>query len=144
RKRADRVADLESRLSTDSPTADLTTGEAMMEKAFNVAFKAAVTPVTIMILGESGTGKTVLARAIHERSPQKDNSFVTVSCPSLSRDLLESDLFGHIKGAYTGAVNDTWGKVAAAEGGTLFLDEIGELPLELQPKLLRLLQEKEY
>lgn len=144
RKLADRVADLESRLSTDSPTADLTTGEPVMEKVFSLAFKAAVTPVTVIILGESGTGKTVLARAIHERSPQKENAFVTVSCPSLSRDLLESNLFGHIKGAYTGAVNDTWGKVAAAEGGTLFLDEIGELPLELQPKLLRLLQEKEY
>jgi len=144
RKLAERVADLESRLSTDSPTADLTTGEPAMDKLLTLAFKAAVTPVTIMILGESGTGKTVLARAIHERSPQKDNAFVTVSCPSLSRDLLQSDLFGHVKGAYTGAVNDTWGKVAAADGGTLFLDEIGELPLELQPKLLRLLQEKEY
>jgi NtrC-family two-component system response regulator AlgB len=144
RRLADRVADLESRLSTDSPTADLTTGEPVMEKVFNLAFKAAVTPVTIMILGESGTGKTVLARAIHERSPQKDNNFVTVSCPSLSRELLESELFGRVRGAYTGAVNDAWGKVAAADGGTLFLDEIGELPLEIQPKLLRLLQEKEY
>jgi NtrC-family two-component system response regulator AlgB len=144
RKLAERVADLESRLSTDSPTADLTTGEPAVEKLLTLTFKAAVTPVTIMILGESGTGKTVLARAIHERSPQKDNAFVTVSCPSLSRDLLQSDLFGHVKGAYTGAVSDTWGKVAAADGGTLFLDEIGELPLELQPKLLRLLQEKEY
>ena len=144
RKLADRVAYLESRLSTDSPTTDLTTSELVMERVLSLAFKVAVMPSTIMILGESGTGKTVLARAIHEHSPQKDNAFVTVSCPSLSRDLLESELFGHIKGAYTGAVNDTWGKVAAADGGTLFLDEIGELPLELQPKLLRLLQEKEY
>ena len=144
RKLAERVADLESRLSTDSPTTDLTTSEPVMERVLSLAFKVAVMPSTIMILGESGTGKTVLARAIHEHSPQKDNAFVTVSCPSLSRDLLESELFGHIKGAYTGAVNDTWGKVAAADGGTLFLDEIGELPLELQPKLLRLLQEKEY
>src|SRR5206468_786376 len=144
RKLAERVADLESRFSTVSPTADLTTGEPVVEKVFTVAFKAAVTPVTIMILGESGTGKTVLARAIHERSPQKDNTFVTVSCPSLSRELLESELFGRVKGAYTGALNDTWGKVAAADGGTLFLDEIGELPLEIQPKLLRLLQEREY
>jgi NtrC-family two-component system response regulator AlgB len=109
-----------------------------------LAFKAAATPATILILGESGTGKTVLARAIHDSSGQKDNAFVTVSCPSLSRELLESELFGHLKGAFTGAVGETWGKVAVADGGTLFLDEIGELPLEIQPKLLRLLQEKEY
>ena len=109
-----------------------------------MAFKAAATPATILILGESGTGKTVLARAIHDSSGQKDNAFVTVSCPSLSRELLESELFGHLKGAFTGAVGETWGKVAVADGGTLFLDEIGELPLEIQPKLLRLLQEKEY
>src|SRR5690606_19448755 len=71
-------------------------------------------------------------------------AFVTVNCPSLSRELLESELFGHVKGSFTGAVNDTLGKVATAEGGTLFLDEIGEMPMEIQPKLLRLLQEREY
>jgi NtrC-family two-component system response regulator AlgB len=109
-----------------------------------VALKAAGTPATIMITGESGTGKTVLARSIHENSPQKENAFVTISCPSLSRELLASELFGHVKGAFTGATNETWGKVSLADGGTLFLDEIGDLPLEIQPKLLRLLQEKEY
>ncbi len=144
RKLKNRVADLESRLSIDSPTADLETGEPAVERVLKLAFKAAATPATIMILGENGTGKTVLARAIHERSPQKENAFVTISCPSLSRELFESELFGRVKGAYTGAGSDTWGKVAAADGGTLFLDEIGELPLEIQPKLLRLLQEKEY
>ena len=82
--------------------------------------------------------------SLHQKSPQADHTFVTVSCPSLSRELLESELFGHVKGAFTGAVSDTFGKVAAADGGTLFLDEIGELPLEIQPKLLRLLQDKEY
>jgi two-component system, NtrC family, response regulator AlgB len=85
-----------------------------------------------------------LAREVHLRSNCKEGPFVTVSCPSLSRELLESELFGHMKGAFTGAVRDTWGKVAAAESGTLFLDEIGELPLEIQPKLLRLLQERQY
>jgi NtrC-family two-component system response regulator AlgB len=139
-----RVADLESRLSADSPTTDLTTAEPAMQKVFDVALKAAGTPATIMLLGESGTGKTVLARAIHENSPQKEHTFVTVSCPSLSRELLESELFGHVKGAFTGAAAETWGKVSLADGGTLFLDEIGDLPLEIQPKLLRLLQEREY
>ena len=98
----------------------------------------------ILLRGESGTGKGVLARAIHARSPRAAGPFVTVHCPSLSGELLESELFGHVRGAFTGAVRDTVGKVAAAEGGTLFLDEIGDLPLALQPKLLRLLQEKRY
>ncbi len=144
RKLQGRVAELESRLSADSPKADLDTVEPALQKVYEHAFKAAATPATILLLGESGTGKTVLARAVHERSPQRENAFVTVSCPSLSRELLESELFGHVKGAFTGTVGDTWGKVALADGGTLFLDEIGELPLEIQPKLLRLLQEKEY
>jgi NtrC-family two-component system response regulator AlgB len=144
RKLRSRVADLESRISADTLTADLSTCEPAMQKALDLAFKAAATPATILLLGESGTGKTVIARALHENSPQKENAFVTVSCPSLSRELLESELFGHAKGAFTGATADKTGKVALADGGTLFLDEIGELPLEIQPKLLRLLQEKEY
>jgi NtrC-family two-component system response regulator AlgB len=139
-----RVADLESRLSDDTPATVLTTAEPVVQKAFEIAIKAAATPATILLLGESGTGKTVLARAVHEHSLQKENSFVTVNCPSLSKELLESELFGHVKGAFTGAVSDTSGRVAAADGGTLFLDEIGELPIEIQAKLLRLLQEKEY
>jgi NtrC-family two-component system response regulator AlgB len=144
RKLRGRLADLESRISSSIPEADLTTFEPRMQKVFDVATKAAVMPVTVLLLGESGTGKSVLARYIHENSPQRDNMFVTVPCPSLSRELLESELFGHTKGSFTGAINETWGKVAAAEGGTLFLDEIGDLPMEIQPKLLRLLQEKEY
>lgn len=139
-----RVASLESRLTNDSPPPSIETTEPAMERAFHLAFKAAPSPATVLLLGESGTGKSILARAIHERSPQRDKAFVTISCPSLSAELLQSELFGRVKGAYTGAVSDSWGKVAVAEGGTLFLDEIGELPLEIQPKLLRLLQEKEY
>jgi NtrC-family two-component system response regulator AlgB len=86
----------------------------------------------------------VVARAVHQQSHLADKPFITVSCPSLSKELLESELFGHVKGAFTGALRDHWGKVKAAAGGTLFLDEIGDLPLEIQPKLLRLLQEREY
>jgi NtrC-family two-component system response regulator AlgB len=144
RKLRRRVAELESLLAGDHPATELTSSEPAMQKTFELAAKAAATPATILLLGESGTGKSVLAHTIHASSLQKDNAFVTVNCPSLSRELLESDLFGHVKGAFTGAVNDNLGKVALADGGTLFLDEIGELPLEIQPKLLRLLQEKEY
>lgn len=113
-------------------------------KEFDVLFRAAATSASILILGESGTGKSVIAREIHDRSHLCNKPFVTVSCPSLSKELLESVLFGHMKGSFTGAVRDTWGKISAAEGGTLFLDEVGELPLQIQPKLLRLLQEREY
>ncbi len=110
RKLEGRLADLEFRLSSDAPTTDLTTSEPAMQRVVEVALKAASTPATIMILGESGTGKTVLARSIHENSPQKENAFVTISCPSLSRELLASELFGHVKGAFTGATNETWGQ----------------------------------
>lgn len=139
-----RVAELESRLGAEVPEADLTSLSPAMQKMLEIAFKAAESEATVLLLGESGTGKSVLARAMHQRSPRRGGAFVTVSCPSLSRELLESDLFGHVKGAFTGAHADTQGKVAAADGGTLFLDEIGELPLEVQAKLLRLLQEREY
>ena len=115
-----------------------------MQDIMRVLERAARTPASLLLLGESGTGKSVLARVVHERSHLADKPFVTVSCPSLSKELLESELFGHVKGAFTGAVKDRWGKVRAAAGGTLFLDEIGDLPMEIQPKLLRLLQEREY
>jgi NtrC-family two-component system response regulator AlgB len=110
----------------------------------DVLQRAARTPASILILGESGTGKSVTARIVREKSHQADKPFVVVSCPSLSKELLESELFGHMRGSFTGAIKDHWGKVRSAEGGTLFLDEIGDLPMEIQPKLLRLLQEREY
>jgi two-component system, NtrC family, response regulator AlgB len=139
-----RVEQLESQINEESPPLDLTSDEVSMQRTLAIAFKAAETSASILVLGPSGTGKSVLAREIHRRGAQKDNAFVTVNCPSLSKELLESELFGHVKGSFTGAVSDTLGKVAAADGGTLFLDEIGEMPLEIQPKLLRLLQEREY
>ncbi len=139
-----RVRSLEGVLAVEAPPVDLESNEPAVQRSLEVAFKAAGTPATLLLLGPSGTGKSVLAREIHHRSGQRAAAFITVSCPSLSRELLESELFGHAKGAYTGATADTEGKVAAADQGTLFLDEIGELPLEIQPKLLRLLQEREY
>lgn len=113
-------------------------------RILEIALRAANSNAAILILGETGTGKSVLAHTIHQGSPIRQKPFVTVNCPCLNHELLESELFGHVRGAFTGAVQDTWGKVAAADGGTLFLDEIGDLPMSLQPKLLRLLQEKQY
>jgi NtrC-family two-component system response regulator AlgB len=116
----------------------------LVQRVLETAWRVAPTSATVLLLGENGTGKTVLAHAIHERSTRSEKPFVTVNCPCLKRELLESELFGHVKGSFTGAIQDTQGKVAAAEGGTLFLDEVGEMPLDIQPKLLRLLQERTY
>jgi NtrC-family two-component system response regulator AlgB len=127
-----------------SPEILLDSSTPLVKEMMDTLLRAAKTPASILILGESGTGKSVVARVVHQQSHLADKPFVTVSCPSLSKDLLESELFGHVKGAFTGAQRDHWGKVKAAAGGTLFLDEIGDLPMEIQPKLLRLLQEREY
>ena len=139
-----RVQALENDLASGAPPVDLESSEPSMVRAIQIAFRAADTDANMLILGMSGTGKSVLAREIHKRSARREAAFVTVNCPSLSRELFESGLFGHARGSFTGAVAETLGKVAAADGGTLFLDEIGEMPLEIQPKLLRLLQEREY
>ena len=115
-----------------------------MAQVLESARHVAETEASVLILGESGTGKGVIARAIHSWSPRSAAPFVTVHSPGLSNELFESELFGHRKGAFTGAVQNSPGRVSQADGGTLFLDEIGEVPLALQPKLLRFLQDKAY
>ena len=106
--------------------------------------KVAMLDSTVLMTGESGTGKTTVARLIHQSGPRAAGPFVTVNCASLPRDLVEAELFGHAKGAFTGAVNDRPGRTEIADGGTLFLDEIGDLSLELQPKLLTFLQDRTF
>ena len=108
-----------------------------------MAARVAQRDSTVLIRGETGTGKELLARAIHQNSRRKDQPFVTINCGAIPKDLMESELFGHAKGSFTGAISPKRGKVENADGGTLFLDEIGELPVELQVKLLRLIQQGE-
>ena len=108
-----------------------------------MAARAARTNSTILISAETGTGKELLARAIHYNSLRKEKPFVTINCGAIPKDLLESELFGHVKGSFTGAMAHKRGKIELADGGTLFLDEIGEMPLELQVKMLRLIQQGE-
>jgi len=122
----------------------LESGNAAMREVLRLARQVAAKESTVLLRGESGTGKTALAKAIHEWSPRRAAPFATVSCPTLSAELLVSELFGHARGSFTGAVSDTAGRIESCDGGTLFLDEIGELPAAIQPKLLRFLQDREY
>ncbi|MGJ8676375.1 MAG: sigma-54-dependent transcriptional regulator [Akkermansiaceae bacterium] len=133
----------DSILPNTTSTSIVSRSEKML-KIFNKAEKIAQLDSTVLLTGESGTGKGVLARHIHLHSERAHMPFITISCPALPRELLESELFGHEKGAFTGALSKRIGKIEAAKGGTLFLDEIGDLPIDLQPKLLNVLQDREF
>ncbi len=139
-----KVAALQEDLGHFYPEIDFSSTSPAMQRAINLTREVALSDATVLLRGESGTGKTVLARAIHSWSTRAGRTMGIVSCPSFSSELLESELFGHVKGAFTGAVRDNPGRIAACEGGTLVLDEIGDLPLTLQPKLLRFVQDREY
>lgn len=139
-----RIETLQEDLGRAHPEIDFNSTSASMQRAVDLARQVASSEATILLRGESGTGKTVLARAVHSWSPRAASPISIVSCPCFSAELLESELFGHVRGAFTGAVRDNPGRIAACEGGTLFLDEVSDLPLSLQPKLLRFVQDKEY
>jgi NtrC-family two-component system response regulator AlgB len=144
RRLESRLASLEEDAERGRTSPILDCPSPAMRALVETARRVAETDATILLTGESGTGKGILARAIHGWSPRAERPFVIIHCPSLPTELLESELFGHARGAFTGATETTFGRVAQAEGGTLFLDEIGELPPPLQPKLLRFLQDHEY
>jgi two-component system response regulator HydG len=140
--------DVESRLLREKLRAQSGDGQIIgtspeMEKLYRIISKVAYSTHPVLILGESGTGKEMVARTIHDNGPNASKPFIPVDCGSLVPTLIESELFGYVKGAFTGAARSKDGLLAAADGGTVFLDEIGELPLDLQSKLLRALQEKE-
>jgi NtrC-family two-component system response regulator AlgB len=139
-----RLASLQEDLGRSNPEVDFTTNSPVMQRVINLSHQVAPTEATVLLRGESGTGKTALARAIHQWSNRAHKPFCAVSCPAFAPELLESELFGHVKGAFTGAVRDNPGRFMSCQGGTLLLDEIGELPVNLQPKLLRFLQDKEF
>ncbi|WP_309892243.1 sigma-54 dependent transcriptional regulator [Archangium sp.] len=135
---------LEGQLAQAVPEATLETASPAMHAALALVTRAATSDAAVLLRGESGTGKGVLARALHSMSARRRRPFVTVNCPTLSEQLLSSELFGHVRGAFTGAVRDQPGRVEQAEGGTLFLDEVAEMSPALQAQLLRFLQEKQF
>ena len=144
RRLARRVQDLELRVGAELPDLLLASGSPAMQETLGTLSRAADSDASVLLRGESGTGKGVLARLVHEKSARASARFVTVSCPTLTDELLTAELFGHVRGAFTGAVKDRAGVVEQAHSGTLFLDEVGEVSPGLQAKLLRFAQDREF
>jgi two-component system response regulator AtoC len=144
KQQAAEIRDLRGKLSKPSAFAGIVGSSKSMQDIYEMIESVAESDANILILGESGTGKEIIANAIHFKSPRAKKPFVKVNCSALPKDLIESELFGHIKGAFTGATADKIGHIGRSNGGSLLLDEIAEMPTELQPKLLRVLQEKVY
>ncbi len=143
RRLIEEVQVLRSSLDRRSGFEEIIGSSPALLQSLDVAARMAATDATVLIYGETGTGKELVARAIHFRSTRRDHPFITINCGAIPRELLESELFGHVKGSFTGAFTHKKGKVEMADGGTVFLDEIGEMPLELQVRILRLIQERE-
>ena len=139
-----RIENLKEDLGKLSPELDLYSESPLMLRTIETVKQVAQSDSTVLLTGENGVGKSLLAREIHSLSPRAERPFAEISCPSLSSGLIESELFGHVRGSFTGAVRDNPGRISACEGGTLFLDEIGDLPVSVQPKFLRFIQEKSY
>src|SRR5204862_770357 len=135
---------LEDEIRTELHFEEIVGESAPLKRVLAQAKTVAPSDATTLILGETGTGKELIARAIHRMSSRKDASFIKLNCAAIPTGLLESELFGHERGAFTGAISQKVGRLELADKGTLFLDEVGEIPLELQPKLLRVLQEQEF
>lgn len=144
KQQKEEIRELRGKLSKRNAYEGIIGGSRAMQDVYELIDSVAVSDANILILGESGTGKEMIANAIHYTSPRSKKPFVKVNCSALPKELIESELFGHKKGSFTGAIGDKEGLIGRANGGSLLLDEIGEMPLELQPKLLRVLQERIY